>query len=118
MKEKDKNSKLDLANKTPLEIIHLCGKVKFSIEKTLEVLSGIPNAMTDRKVLEHQLTTPGTLEYETYRSGISQGDLEIESAMYDQAAAGDKDGYESLTKAQRTRAINEKLKESFGLGDD
>lgn len=53
-----------------------------------------------------------------YRSGISQGDLEIESAMYDQAAAGDKDGYESLTKAQRIRTINDKLKDNFGLGDE
>lgn len=117
MKEKDKNSKLDLANKTTIEIIFLCGKVKFSIAKTLEVLSGIPN-LPDQALLEHQLTTPGTLEYDTYRSGITQGELEIESAMYDQAAAGDKDGYESLTKAQRNRAINEKLKENFGLGDD
>lgn len=117
MKEKDKNSKLDIANKTPIEIIFLCGKVKFSIAKTLEVLSGIPN-LPDQEVLELQLTTPGTHEYEKYHSGISQGELEIESAMYDQAAAGDKDGYESLTKAQRNRAINEKLKENFGLGDD
>lgn len=117
MKDKKQTTGLDLTNKTPIEIIFLCGKVKFSIEKTLEVLSGIPN-LPDREVLEHQLTTPGTLEYETYRSGVSQGDLAIESAMYDQAAAGDKDGYESLTKAQRTRAINDKLKDSFGLDDN
>lgn len=117
MKDKQTNKGLDLNDKTPLEIITLCGKVKFSTEKTLEVLSGLPG-IKNMEFLEENINTPGTEEYKAYRSGISQGDLEIESAMYDQAAAGDKDGYESLTKAQRTRAINDKLKDSFGLGDE
>lgn len=101
--------------KTPetlLEIIQECGRLKFTIDKTLNVLC-LKFQDENREYLKERLTTPGTEEYITYHSGQNLGDFEINSALHKAASSGDADAAKQLKEIQNSDVIDRAIRQTF-----
>ena len=110
---KEKETSSD--QKTPetlLEILQECGRLKFTTDKTLNVLClKFPNE--NRDYLKDKLTRTGTEEYIAYQSGQNLGDYEINSALHKAASSGDADAAKQLKEIQNSDVIDQAIRQTF-----
>lgn len=99
---------------TVKEVIFRCGELQLPCEQV--VLLVAEQKPVNHKQLLADLQTPGTDEHEWYQSGVAEGNLllniNLEANVADPKA---KDAYKSLSAERRRQAINDKLKDLFGI---
>ena len=102
---------------TPIEIIEQCGRLKYPVEKVLNILYANDNS-TDIAEMRRKLNDAGTREYRAYRSAFDSGDMAVDSALHDAAADGDPDAQKALRDIQAERTVGDAIKERFFPSDD
>lgn len=100
----------------PLDIIRECGRLKYPIDKTVNVLCA--KFRMEKTEIYSLLTTLGTEENETYQSGLDLGDFEIDSAIRKKAAEGDTFALEAYDNILLKKAIGDAVTEKFFPKDD
>lgn len=114
---KTKDNQEDFEEKSVLETIESCGKLKFSIA---QIVSLLRSRLSDheRSALVIALKTESSEEYQAYQTGYVTGEYEMQMAFRDQAVSGGKEaknGYDSLTRERRKEIIDKALRDRFGL---
>lgn len=100
---------------TILEVISECGRLKYPLSKVMSVLQAKDQDI-DIENIKSRLTTPGTEEYQAYRSGIDAGDFEVDAALYSDAISGTKtsvDSQKALHGIQQERNISDAIRDKF-----
>ena len=110
--EQNQPTKKTLEDMTIMEVIEQCGRLKYPAEKVLSNLYAKDNKI-DIEAIRDKLNTPGSAESMAYRSGFDSGDLAVESALFDAAAAGDPDAQKALHDIQAERTVGNAIKDRF-----
>lgn len=101
--------------KTLMDVLTDCGRLKYDIEKTLNIAyAKFPD--TDIDALRKKLTTAESDEHRVYYSGMDLGEYEIEEAMYSDAISGSKtsvDSHETLHALQKEKTLNDAIRDKF-----
>jgi|GEM_PF-6779961 len=111
----DTPQRKSLPDMTILEVISECGRLKYPLSKILNILQAKDQDL-DIENIKSRLTTPGTEEYQAYRSGFDAGDFEVDAALYSDAISGTKtsvDSQKALHDIQRERNINDAIRDRF-----
>ncbi|MBF0649176.1 hypothetical protein IR083_10120 [Dysgonomonas sp. GY75] len=111
----DTPQRKSLPDMTILEVINECGRLKYPLSKILSILQAKDQDL-DMEDIKSRLTTPGTEEYQAYRSGIDAGDFEVDAALYSDVISGTKtsvDSQKALHDIQRERNINDAIRDKF-----
>jgi len=98
---------------TTKESISRCGELQLPFEQVAQLI--IDLHPVNRQQLLSNLQTPGTDEYEWYQSGVAEGNLKLNINLDSDIESNQKDAYKSLSAERRRQAIDEKLKDLFGI---
>jgi len=99
---------------TAAEIIFRCGELQLPLDQTV-LLVGQQHKI-DRARLLADLQTPGTPESESYRSGVAQGNFELNASLAANVSdAKSRDAYKHLAAERHRQLIDEKLNELFEI---
>ena len=110
----NKDKKRILDGMTTKEAIFRCGELQLPYEQVVLLVS--EQKSVNQKQLLIDLQTPGTDEYEWYRSGVAEGNLNLNINL--ETNVGDpksKDAYKNLSGERRRQAINKKIEDLFGI---
>lgn len=107
--------KRSIDNMTILEVIEHCGRLKFPLDKVLNILRSKDHDI-DILDMATRLATDGTEEYRAYRSGLDAGDYEVDAALYSDVISGTKtsvDSRKALHDIRHERNINDAIRDKF-----
>lgn len=109
----DTTTPINPADMSVLQLIARCGALRYSLTQIVALLR--PRlSRDDINALVMALRTPGSPEYETYETGMTTADFQLQSRLLDGAAA-DKDAYDAYSSEQRRQAVNAALADKFGI---
>ena len=95
-------------------IISRCGELQMDYTNVCWLCRDLCNP----KSLMQELQDPDSDAYAWYQSGIAQGNLKLNIDLeYNVSDPKSKDAYKHLSSERRRLAINNKLKELFGVGE-
>jgi len=110
----EKNDRI-LEGMTIKNAIFRCGELQLPYDQVARLI--IDSHPVNRQQLLAALQTPGTDEYDWYQSGVAEGALKLNIEL--EANVGglepQKDAYKHLSAERRRQAINDKLKDLFGI---
>jgi hypothetical protein len=97
---------------TVREAITRCGELQLPHDQVATLIADIHPV--NRKQMLSDLQTPGADEHEWYRSGIAEGNLQLNINLKADVTRSEKDAYKHLSAERRRQAINRKIEELFG----
>lgn len=105
----------NLAEMSTLEIIARCGALRYSLTQIVALLR--PRlSKDDINALILALRTPTSPEFESYESGMTLADFQLQSQLLAQATSN-KDFYDAFNDGQRRQTVNAALADKFGIGE-
>ena len=110
----ENNNERILSGMTIKDAIFRCGELQLPCEQVALLVAEL--SPVDQKQLLVDLQTTGTEEHEWYQAGVAEGNLKLNINL--EANVGDpkaKDAYKHLSAERRRQAINDKLKDLFGI---
>jgi hypothetical protein len=101
----------DLDNISIIDTIYQCGIIKFNIQNIINLLSD----KIDKHKLENALNDSESPEYDAYQRGVAKGKFDLAYGLQKAAELGYNESYHALTVEQKRNAVEQKIKENFGL---
>lgn len=112
MKKKHALNKNLIEDLPIVEIIHIAGKLNYPTTKIIDLLR-TKVSESELNALMLRLQTQDTEEYNAYQNGLSQGEMEMDHALYKLALSGDSEALKMLKETQRERDIDQAVKKHF-----
>ncbi len=99
------------------EILYNCGKYGLPKENVLNICRS-KLSVVERKRLEVVLNDPNSEEVQLYNDGIITGEALMKAGLFQDVLDGERDAYKNYSAEQRRQAINKKINEHFGIGEE
>jgi len=112
MNNEDNKERL-LAGMTVKEAISRCGELQLPYEQVARLIVDL-HPVIEKQILAN-LQTHGTDEYEWYQSGVAEGNLKLNISLDGDVESNEKDAYKNLSAERRRQALDDKLKDLFGI---
>ncbi len=99
------------------EILYNCGKFGLPKENALSFYRS-KLSKVDFQRLELALQDAESNEIQIYTDGVVAGEALLQAGLFQNVLDGERDAYKNYSAEQRRQAINKKINEHFGIGEE